>query len=157
MSISEAQKKASKKYRQSDKGKVTIKRYRQSERGRVTFLRADKKYKQSDKGKAARICYKQSDRGKDYRLKNLYNLSLEDYSRLFIQQEGKCKICSKEFNTANPRDICIDHDHETDKVRGLLCRDCNFMLGFSHESMHVLVNAISYLVDSNSYSILSKP
>ena len=61
-----------------------------------------------------------------YDLKRRYNITLEQYHLMVINQSGKCAICRKEF-TQTP---CIDHCHETNKVRGLLCRWCNFGVGF---------------------------
>ncbi|NCA22781.1 MAG: hypothetical protein EBS86_16815, partial [Crocinitomicaceae bacterium] len=56
-------------------------------------------------------------------------------------QKNKCYICLCTFdNNAH-----IDHDHKTGKVRGLLCRECNLLLGFSRDNIHLLEKAISYL------------
>ena len=59
-------------------------------------------------------------------LKNIYGISLEDCARLLARQGGVCAICQRQ----PPKRLCIDHCHATAKVRGLLCRTCNFGLGF---------------------------
>jgi hypothetical protein len=41
--------------------------------------------------------------------------------------------------------LAIDHDHITNEVRGLLCRDCNVMLGLVKDNTETLKNAIQYL------------
>lgn len=77
-------------------------------------------------------------------LKLAFGISVEDYNRMFEEQKGLCAICSKhqiEFN----RRFDVDHDHKTKEVRGLLCGNCNKILGLSHEDISILNNAICYL------------
>jgi len=90
-------------------------------------------------------------KGRIFRLKNpfynrarlllKYNLSFETYEKLLEFQNNKCYICLNNFDN----DINIDHDHKTEKVRGLLCRKCNLLLGYSRDNIHFLQRAISYL------------
>lgn len=54
-----------------------------------------------------------------------YGMSLEDYERMLACQNRKCLICQEEFQ----RTPCLDHDHDTDELRALLCRRCNLGLG----------------------------
>ncbi len=130
-----------KKYNQSDKGKANRKRYSQTDKGKATR----RCYRRSDQYKVSQERYRQSGKGKDGRLKHLYNLSLEDYNKLVEKQNGKCAICNKEFNMEDLCGIHVDHDHITGKVRSLLCRKCNAMLGFSDDTISKLESAISYL------------
>jgi hypothetical protein len=53
-----------------------------------------------------------------------YGLSLQDYRAMRERQGNVCAICR-----APGKPLCVDHCHATDKVRGLLCRDCNLGLG----------------------------
>jgi Recombination endonuclease VII len=53
-----------------------------------------------------------------------YRLSLEDYRDMLERQGKVCGICK-----TPGKPLCVDHCHATDKVRGLLCRDCNLGLG----------------------------
>ena len=92
----------------------------------------DKKIKQS------RQNYKEN--GKKRRIKLLYNLSHEDWLKMWEAQNGKCAICGKIFT--KPSDACVDHNHETDEVRGLLCNKCNVGIGFFKENIVLLKNAI---------------
>ena len=71
---------------------------------------------------------------------NHYGISEMDFARLVILQEGKCAICKEPV----PKP-CIDHDHLTGKVRGLLCDACNAGLGFFKDSQTALLSAIQYL------------
>lgn len=84
-------------------------------------------------------------------VKNRYDLSEEELVLLVNKQECKCAICNKELNknVSNSEnkdaDLCVDHCHVTNKVRGLLCRDCNFALGLFKDNINNLTNAIKYL------------
>lgn len=57
------------------------------------------------------------------------NFTLEDYNRLFEQQQGKCIICGR-HQVLLKRILNVDHDHNTGKVRGLLCIRCNVRMGW---------------------------
>ena len=50
-----------------------------------------------------------------------YGLTLDDYDKLFLAQQGKCALCRR----TQKRRLFVDHNHETGKVRGLLCTACN--------------------------------
>ena len=59
-----------------------------------------------------------------------YGLSNEDYQQLLDSQQGRCAICRKTPEEANKgRDLYIDHNHITGKVRGLVCQRCNLAVG----------------------------
>ena len=55
-----------------------------------------------------------------------YGISPEDISALRKAQGGKCPGCQRDLTTVKE---CVDHDHVTGKVRGLLCNRCNTILG----------------------------
>jgi hypothetical protein len=70
-----------------------------------------------------------------------YGLSGMDYNRMLARQHGVCGICKR---TCKQRErLSVDHDHETDKIRGLLCSACN--LGLGHFSTKTLRRALLYL------------
>jgi len=109
--------------------------------------RAD--YKKSEAGKLAEKKYRQSqqciDRLKRNRLKTRYNLTPEGVMELLNKQSNKCAICLIELSTYH-----IDHCHNTNKVRGILCSSCNMGLGLFKDDTEVLKSAIKYLkVNSN--------
>lgn len=62
-------------------------------------------------------------------LKHFYKLALADYSRMLAEQQGLCIICG--LVMVRP---CVDHDHITCKVRGLLCANCNVAIGMLRDS-----------------------
>ena len=72
-----------------------------------------------------------------------YGLTVEGYDLLSEQQEGRCAICGTD--TPNGRNWHVDHDHKTNKVRGLLCHNCNILLGNAHDDPAILQAAIDYL------------
>lgn len=76
-----------------------------------------------------------------YRLDAKYSISIDDFNKMLEQQNNLCNICNRQFNN----DVCVDHCHVTDKVRGLLCNKCNTGLGLFQESIDVLKNAAEYL------------
>jgi hypothetical protein len=86
-------------------------------------------------------------RGRRYALKKrcetLYGISLADYDRLYAQQGGRCRMCKRKPKPG--RSLCVDHNHVTRKVRGLLCNNCNCLIGFSGDDPSVLMAGSSYL------------
>jgi hypothetical protein len=73
-----------------------------------------------------------------------YGVTSEGFSKMFTSQEGKCAICGRK-GSSNGKQLCVDHDHTTKKVRELLCDKCNLVLGNAQESILILKAAILYL------------
>ena len=78
-----------------------------------------------------------------YHLKK-YRLTRHDYNQMVEEQDGLCAICREE--NVNGRDLYVDHNHDTEKVRGLLCSSCNTGLGFMKDNPDRLVDAAEYLI-----------
>lgn len=78
-------------------------------------------------------------------IKNNYGLSKEDFFFLLEKQDNKCALCDKPFEGFRTRDLHIDHCHETNKVRGLLCMPCNVGLGMLGDNEEGLSKALSYI------------
>lgn len=74
-----------------------------------------------------------------YHLKDRYGMTREDFDNLIDAQGGLCAICVE--NKAG----YVDHDHETGRVRGLLCAACNGGLGFFKDRSALLRSAAEYL------------
>jgi len=73
-----------------------------------------------------------------------YGITIEEYNQLFENQNGCCAVCGKhqsEFKKA----LCVDHNHETSEVRGLLCHNCNILLGMAKDNINILLDAVEYL------------
>lgn len=72
-----------------------------------------------------------------------YGISEQDYGRMFIEQDGRCLICGQKDTS---KKLCVDHNHLTGDVRGLLCSRCNSMIGFAKENPTTLMNGAIYLM-----------
>lgn len=79
-------------------------------------------------------------------LKRNYGIAPDDYDDLLASQDGVCAICKKTCLTGNR--LCVDHDHKTGAVRGLLCRSCNIGLSQFEDDPVRLVVAVRYLLDT---------
>ena len=73
-----------------------------------------------------------------------YGISREIHEEMVAAQGGRCLICKRKA------ELCIDHDHESGVVRGLLCRRCNMGLGYFGENPIILQRAIRYLMETES-------
>lgn len=85
-----------------------------------------------------------------HNLKSKYGLTIEDIEIMLKNQNYKCAICGKEIflhgaSMDNNKIARVDHNHETGKVRGLLCNDCNRGIGLLKDNPLFLANAIKYL------------
>jgi hypothetical protein len=83
---------------------------------------------------------------RERRLLKLYNMSLEDYDNLLKQQKGVCAICKQP--NLNGKNLAVDHDHKTGKVRGLLCSKHNRALGAFLDDLQLLKAAVKYLEEA---------
>jgi len=91
-------------------------------------------------------------------LKRYYGLDIDKYNELFDEQKGLCAICGKPESTVKNNKViklAVDHCHETMKIRGLLCHNCNHGLGSFKDSSGNLENAIEYLEKSKSSTIFA--
>jgi hypothetical protein len=98
---------------------------------------AQRKWKRSAKGKKA---------ARREALKRYYGITPEQYDAMLAQQNGLCALCQTPETDTRNRVLCVDHDHATKKVRGLLCNGCNRGLGFFQDKVTVLQTAIEYLM-----------
>ncbi|WP_073927128.1 endonuclease VII domain-containing protein [Streptomyces sp. CB03911] len=75
-------------------------------------------------------------------LRAKYGLEPHEYTAMVEEQRGLCLICE------TPQEkLVVDHDHQTGKVRGLLCNSCNAALGFLRDRPEVALAAARYLLD----------
>jgi hypothetical protein len=72
-----------------------------------------------------------------------YGITEAEWDALFTMQEGRCVICAVDLATVK---ACVDHDHVTGEVRGLLCNVCNQGLGYFGDDPDRLLAAAAYLV-----------
>lgn len=72
-----------------------------------------------------------------------YGVEPEYYDTALEAQGGVCAICKRPPPPNKP--LCVDHDHETNRVRGLLCTRCNLVLGNIESIPDALVVISNYL------------
>lgn len=73
-----------------------------------------------------------------------YGLTADQFEILWSRQQGRCALCSEVLRVGG-KAIHIDHCHETQRVRGILCARCNLGLGKFGDSIEQLQRAIDYL------------
>lgn len=73
-----------------------------------------------------------------------YGITPEEYNALFDAQKGCCKVCDT-HQTELKRKLCVDHCHDTGRVRGLLCDGCNLGLGKFKDDYDLVLKAAEYL------------
>lgn len=79
-----------------------------------------------------------------------YGVNQEQYDSMVAEQSNLCALCGRlerriSYQTKKVMSLSVDHDHETRKVRELLCGDCNRGIGMFDESIELLEKAIQYL------------
>lgn len=76
---------------------------------------------------------------RNYHLRHRYGITVDDFDHMFAEQDGVCAICR-----AAPA-AHVDHDHDTGRVRGLLCFNCNGALGQFRDRTELMLRAVAYL------------
>jgi hypothetical protein len=147
--LKERKKNYTKKFNQSEKGKILREKYK-------TFKK-DTNYYQINKEILSK-------KAKEYRKNNIirekerarinqikfYGITPEDYNKMFEEQNGCCCICNKHQSNFK-KSLSIDHNHQTGKVRGLLCHHCNVGLGHFKDNIESLNSALDYLIKTEKY------
>lgn len=115
----------------------------------------DLEYQEQIKQKARENNKKHPMTKKNGRLRAEFGITLEQYNELLEKQGGGCAICGKKMTgvkEAGKREhaLYVDHDHETGKVRGILCNLCNFGLGNFLNNPVLLIRAAEYLSNWSS-------
>lgn len=81
---------------------------------------------------------------KGYQLKSTRGITRQEYEALLSLQNGRCAICGGEQNSGKTY-LSVDHNHDTGRIRGLLCVTCNSGLGMFRDDPVLLASAIQYL------------
>lgn len=79
--------------------------------------------------------------------KNFGKGILETYKHLFDLQGGVCAICQSPENGRYAH-LSVDHNHDTGKIRGLLCNNCNRGIGLLKDDPKILEQAKEYIEKS---------
>lgn len=94
------------------------------------------------KVKFCTVCREHPNRQRKYSLKHAYGVSWSQYQGLLNRAEGLCESCGA---VPDGKALCVDHDHSSGAIRGLLCDACNLTLGASKEDVGRLEALIVYL------------
>jgi hypothetical protein len=86
---------------------------------------------------------KRRERDANFHRQRTYGISPEQYEEMLKRQGGVCAICGR------GRKLCVDHDHDTGHIRGLLCKPCNSSIGQLGDDVEGLKKAISYLEEGH--------
>lgn len=73
-----------------------------------------------------------------------FGLTQPVYDAMLKEQGNACKICRVPFENLPTRQVHLDHNHETNEVRGLLCQRCNMFVGMVETSKHILQDVLRY-------------
>lgn len=163
-----------KKYRDSHKEEISLAKeeYYQQNKEEILEKRSKDWHSQSPEEKAKKALYfkewrqrnkeKLRQQKKEYvknneesiyfkRILKTYGLTKEKYEEILKNQMGGCAICGKQVNAKGKKRLHIDHDHQTGKIRGLLCHLHNTMIGQGGDVLEELEKAIQYLKTHNNH------
>ena len=74
------------------------------------------------------------------RLRQRYNVTLEWFDTQIQKQCGRCGVCNQILLKPD-----VDHNHKTGQARGLLCHQCNMLIGYLEKFSELLSSASEYL------------
>ena len=116
--------------------------YKENKEKRTTQIDEYKKSKPDEWRKAI---------GRKFHLRTRYNITPEQYETKLISQNYCCAICRKDVvdNIRNgaPVALSVDHCHKSEKLRDLLCHQCNSGLGQFKDNINLIQKAVQYLID----------
>ena len=132
-------------YRNREKRNAKIKEYQSKNKDRLSVARKIWEVNNPEKRReiSKRWAKKNPDKINENWLKQCYGLTLVEYKIMIDAQQGVCAICKR--NPTEVNKLCVDHNHDTGELRGLLCSLCNTALGFFNDSKDILLEAIKYL------------
>jgi hypothetical protein len=80
-------------------------------------------------------------------LRRKYGITQAEYDRMYREQGGVCAICGQSQKTSISKNLFVDHDHKTGRVRALLCTNCNTAIGLMSDDPAIAYNATQYLFE----------
>jgi hypothetical protein len=86
-------------------------------------------------------------RNREGHLRRKYGLTQNMFGALVLAQLGKCAVCGE----LTAPELHVDHDHRTNKVRGLLCGKCNKAIGLLNDDPKLMDAAKEYLERSEKF------
>ncbi len=95
---------------------------------------------------------------RETRIAKTYQLSPDEFNDLWDSQHGECAICHVKMHPRGRKldSVCVDHNHKTGAVRGLLCRGCNHAIGNFRDDPDIVFSAFEYLTERGFFACQSK-
>jgi hypothetical protein len=123
-----------------DESSEEKKKRRQRDRKRQRYA-DEPEFREKEKAYSRAYRLKNADAVKTRERVRRYGLSPEEYAAMVARQGGVCVICLK----TPQKTLGVDHDHETKKLRSLLCDNCNLGLGHYDDDSAAMRRAADYL------------
>lgn len=139
----------SKKYREKHRTEILERNRKYYKSNKLEFNEKAKAYEASHKKERLDYYHSRKDKARSKYLQRSFGITLEQYNVLLEMQHGVCAICLEpETATSNGKlkALAVDHDHSTNKIRGLLCANCNRALGGFKDNVERLRRAAEYLL-----------
>jgi hypothetical protein len=129
------------RYQKTEKSKATKRAWMEKTPEKQARYRQDQRNRQKADPEKYRTYFR------NHRIKKTYGITQEQYEQMLKDQGGVCAICGRLPNGSNhvEQSLVIDHCHTTNKVRGLLCNNCNSGMGMIGDTVEHLEAAIEYL------------
>lgn len=90
---------------------------------------------------------------KNYSLQKTYGISVDKYNEMLQRQNSVCTVCGEPSTIMRKNgrihSLCVDHNHETGEIRGLLCHTCNTLLGHI-ETNPQRIKLLEFYLESHS-------
>ena len=141
-----------KKYRELNKESIKIRQQEWYEKNkeRILISRKENYHLNKEEIKKRQEAYRNKPsykkRSRNNWLMRQYGIDTNVYNQILESQNYACAICgSNETGGRGKKHFSVDHCHTTKKVRGLLCKSCNIMLGEAKDNTRILSKAIEYL------------
>lgn len=83
-----------------------------------------------------------------------YGITADEYQRMHRFQGGRCALCRRA--TGATRRLAVDHCHATGRVRGLLCKRCNTILGHARDDVDFFWRCSEYLINPPAFAVIGE-
>lgn len=85
-----------------------------------------------------------------------YGILPETFDRIYDEQGGRCAICRDEIPRLG-KGRHLDHCHQTNRIRGILCTGCNLGLGNFRDRVDALRAAAAYVETADTGLVVAHP
>jgi hypothetical protein len=108
---------------------------------------SEKEWRERNRDKMRKYAqkYRDAHRDKPTHLMSKYGITVADKQKMWEDQKGICAVCGIPLTAVFDRDCCVDHDHKTKKVRGLIHWYCNILVGVAEAKPLLLEQVYKYL------------